>query len=350
MNNILPRQPDPAADEAASLWAARLEGGTLSAADRDALDAWLNADASHRVLLSRYCQFSADLEEQLLALVATGSVKLPPEPATETPAETAPALAPVIKVSRWNFPRIASVAVAAAAIALAVWIARPTPRIETIATAAAQRSAVTLPDSTRVELNARTSLTFELASSERRARLAAGEAFFTVAKDKARPFVIETPAGSVRVTGTVFNVRTDSPADLAVTVVEGSVQVRPGEPAATRNAAPYALTANDRLVALNGVVKKESISAGELDDTLAWREGKIVFRDVPLREALDCFARYHGKGIIPSSGVTAITKTLGGRFSIDDLEGFLTGLEETFDVRITHETNGTIRVSRRNEP
>lgn len=352
MNTTLSRQPDPAADEAASIWAARLEGGTLSAADRDALDAWLNADASHRALLSRYCQFSADLEEQLLALVATGSVKLPPEPAAET-VRTAPLeeLAPVIKVGRWNFTRVASVALAAAAaIALVVWVARPAPRVETIATAAAQRSTVTLPDGTRVELNARTSLTFERTASERRARLAGGEAFFTVAKDKTHPFIIETPAGSVRVTGTVFNVRTESPADLSVTVVEGSVQVRPSEPAAARDAEPYALTANDRLVALNGVVKKESISSGELEDTLAWREGKIVFRNVPLREGLERFARYHGRGIIPSPGAAAITKTLSSSYSIDDLEDFLTGLEEPFDVKIIHETNGTIRVNLRGEP
>ncbi len=351
MNTSLSRQPDPAAEEAASLWAARLEGGTLSAADRDALDTWLNADASHRPLLSRYCQFSADLEEQLLALVATGGVTLPPDPAAEASAETEPRLAPVIAVRRWNFSRIASVALAtAAAIALVVWIARPTLRVETIATAAAQRSKITLPDGTRVELNARSSLTFALTSSERRARLAGGEAFFTVAKDKTRPFIVETPAGSVRVTGTIFNVCTDSPADLAVTVVEGSVQVRPGEPASTRDAEPYALTANDRLVAVGGIVNHQSLSAAELEDTLAWREGQIVFRNVPLREALDRFARYHGRGIIPSSGVAAIRKTLGGHFSIDDLEGFLTGLEEPFDVKITHETNGTLRVSRRSEP
>src|SRR5437588_9057450 len=70
---------DPAADEQAAHWAARLEGGVLNAADRVALDAWLNEREDHRALLSDYCQFSADLEQQLPALVRTGAVKMPIE-------------------------------------------------------------------------------------------------------------------------------------------------------------------------------------------------------------------------------------------------------------------------------
>ena len=53
---------NPAADEQASLWAARLDGSVLSAGERVALDTWLSTDPAHRDLLSQYCQFSADLE------------------------------------------------------------------------------------------------------------------------------------------------------------------------------------------------------------------------------------------------------------------------------------------------
>ena len=333
----LHRQPDSAAEEQASLWAARLEGGSLTATDRDALDAWLNADATHRPLLSRYCQFSADLEEQLLALVATGAVALPPEPA------------PVHR--RWNFIWVASTALAAAAVmAFALWVARPGPRVETVATAAAQRSALTLADGTRVELNARTSLTAETDTAVRRVRLASGEAFFTVSKDQSRPFIVETPAGSVRVTGTVFNVRTDTPADLEVTVVEGSVQVRPGEPAAARSTESFALVAHDRLSAAGGIVKKQVLSTTELDDALAWRQGLVVFNGVPLRDALARFARYHGRSILLSPAADATNQHVSSQYSLDDLEGFLNSLPSAFDFRIDHESNGTIRVSLRNEP
>ena len=56
---------DPAAEDQAALWAARLDGSVLSTADRIALDAWLAVSPDHRTLLSRYCQFSADLEQQM---------------------------------------------------------------------------------------------------------------------------------------------------------------------------------------------------------------------------------------------------------------------------------------------
>ena len=59
------KHPDPAADEPAALWAATLDGSLMSATDRAALDEWLSAQPDHRALLSRYCQFSADLEQQM---------------------------------------------------------------------------------------------------------------------------------------------------------------------------------------------------------------------------------------------------------------------------------------------
>ena len=69
---------NPAADEQASLWAARLDGSVLSAAERIALDAWLAVDPVHRDLLSQYCQFSADLEQKLPALIEASALDLPP--------------------------------------------------------------------------------------------------------------------------------------------------------------------------------------------------------------------------------------------------------------------------------
>ena len=76
--NPSPAPISPAIDTDAALWAARLEGGTLDAADGNALDAWLAASPAHRAALSLYCQFSADLEVQLPALVAAGRVALSP--------------------------------------------------------------------------------------------------------------------------------------------------------------------------------------------------------------------------------------------------------------------------------
>jgi transmembrane sensor len=329
--NASPAPISPAIDTEAALWAARLEGGTLDAADRNALDAWLAASPAHRTALSLYCQFSADLEVQLPALVAAGRVALP----APAPRRT------------WSLKLLTSSAFAAvAAIALAVVLTRPAAP-EAHATAVAQRQTVTLADGTRIELNARTQLTVALGSAERRVRLASGEAFFQVAKDASRPFHVETPAGTVRVTGTSFNVLAESASALDVTVLEGSVAVSPAASTAFR-VAPFALTASDHLSLRSGsggIVNK--LSAATLANTLAWRQGAVVFDDVPLAEALARFAHYHDRRITASPDVASLR--LSARCQLDDLDGFFATLAELKPVQVTRDASGAYVVSHRSQ-
>lgn len=324
-----PSQPTSLqAEEQASLWAARLDGGALSAADRASLNAWLDADPAHRLLLSSYCQFSADLEQQLPLLAGIGDELSEHRTANKT--------ARLLSRSRWPL-WAGAMLTAAAAVAVVLWFAKPQDQFRSIATTVAQRQELTLADGTQAELNAQTALVVELKADERRVRLAAGEAFFHVSKDPNRPFFVETPAGSVRVTGTQFNVRTDPLAGLEVTVLEGSVQVRPGE-----SAAPRALTAGDQLVSDRAHVAVQALSAGELDNALAWRRGQIVFNGTPLREALARFARYHGRTLGASD--SAALQRVGGRYAIDDLNGFLGALEEALPVTVVRNLDGSVQV------
>ncbi len=324
---------DPSAEETASLWAARLDGSSLSAADRVALDSWLAENPAHRTLLSSYCQFSADLEQQLPLLEG---IKVPS-------AESSPA-PKTAQLSPWShWPAWAGVALtAAAAVALVFWLVRPTTQLANVATAVAERHELTLADGTRVELNAQTAMAVDFSRAERHVRLANGQAFFTVTKDPSRPFIVETPGGSVRVTGTRFDVRAESGSLFEVTVAEGSVQARPAQANS-----PYALGAGDRLEAgVRGVVV-HPLSTTELDDVLAWRHGQIVFHGTPLHEALARFARYHGRSLTATPA--AANLKVGGRFSLDDLDGFLAGIEDPLSVRVTRDLNGTIQVDLRSE-
>ena len=313
MKSFLSRSAS-AADEQASLWAARLDGGNLTAADHSALDTWLAENPTHRSLLSRYCQFSADLEENLLALVATGAVTLPPEDQ------------PLPGRRRWSLPWFAGTALAAAAaVAFVVWLARPGAQFESIETPAAHRRSLTLADGSRIELNARTSLRIANSRTERRVQLVTGEAYFVVSKDQKRPFIVETPAGSVRVTGTIFNVRSETASQLEVTVVEGSVQVRPTETGGTLSSDPVKLGAGDRLSTSAQGVVPETLSASDLEDALAWRQGQIVCNRMPLAEVAARYAHYHGRNIAVAPD--AANLSFGGKYSLDDLDGFFSALE-----------------------
>jgi transmembrane sensor len=323
---------NPLIEEQASLWAAKLDGSTLSASDRAELDAWLAAAPQHRAMLSQYCQFSADLEQRLPALVISGAVKLPAE-AVERPRRS------------WRLAWAGLGLAAAAAVAIAVWPTRPMQQTESVATSVAQRKTLELSDGSRVELNARTSLLVELGAKERHVRMADGEAFFTVAKDPSRPFIIDTPAGSVRVTGTVFNVHADTAAELKVTVVEGSVRVQPGVSAGGPSSEPAQLRAHDELTAVAGHTVVHQLSTSDLENALAWREGYIVFEGTPLRDALARLSRYHGRTITADPAIA--DQPIGGRFRLDDLDVFLQSIQDFLPVRVSTDSSGAIAVTPR---
>lgn len=319
-------------EEEAALWAAKLDGSSLTSPERTELDEWLAQDPMHRTMLSEYCQFSADLEERLPELVIAGAVKLPAE-AAQRPRRS------------WRMVWFPVGLAAAAAVAVAIWPSGSTQQTESVATSVAQRKVLDLSDGSRVELNARTSLLVELGTKERHVRMADGEAFFTIAKDPSRPFIIDTPAGSVRVTGTVFNVHADAATELKVTVVEGSVRVQPGAVAGGKASEPAQLRARDELTARAGSTNVRQLSEGDLENALAWRQGYIVFEGTPLRDALARLSRYHGRTITADPSIA--DQPIGGRFRLDDLDVFLQSLQDFLPVRVSTDSSGAIAVTPR---
>jgi len=328
---------DENTEDEAALWAARLEGAELTPRERADLASWLAGGPARSEALSGFCRLSQRLDRAVSELVASGAIEI------REPEQIRARLGP---------GRLLAAGLAAAALALGcVWFLGQSGRAESFSAPAGQRQTFTLSDGTRIELNANTSVVVENGRSERRVRLANGEAFFVVSKDKARPFIVDTPAGSVRVTGTIFNVLTETSSQLDVTVVEGSVQVRAGDGGPNAPAEPVGLGAGDRLSAVKGGVELSRLSDSDLDDALAWRQGKIVCKMMPLSDALALFAHYHGRVISVSPGAAALH--VGGRYSIDDLDGFLAQLElvqQDHKVRIDRGASGSIRVSLRAEP
>jgi transmembrane sensor len=315
-----PSPAPPGADETASLWAARLDGGELDAAARRELAAWLDQAPENRALLSRYCQLSADLERTLAPTLA---------PSDGNPGR------------RWVY---AALAVAAGiAVTFSFW--RPAAAPQELATLAAVQRTVILGDGTQVELNARTRLEFRDSGTERHVRLLEGEAFFSVSHDAIRPFFVESAAGTVRVTGTKFSVRSESTADLEVIVAEGSVELSaPGQ------AGKIILGAGNRGFSRAGQTGKEDLTRGAIEDALAWRDGKIVLNGLSLQETLERFGRYHDRRIDISPA--AAGKRPAGRLNLADLDGLLVTLNDpgnNLGVRATS-APGLIRVRLATEP
>lgn len=299
------------AEDEASLWAARLDGGNMNDGDRAALAAWLEADPRHRESLARYRELSAQIDGHLGRRAG--------EP------------------RRGVGPRLMPLLAAAAAIAILLMVFSGSP--QNFETKAAERHIATLADGSRVEMNAQTSIALAFDRSERRVRLIRGEALFTVTKDAVRPFVVETSAGVVRVTGTVFNVRSLRDERLEVTVLEGRVRVRGGE----ANVGDTALTPGAQAVIDGGRLSVRELGEEAAQDIAAWRQGQVVFQDTPLAEAVERFATYHGRAIRVDPAAADLR--LGGRHNLDDLAGFFSAVERVLPARVSHESSGAVRIS-----
>lgn len=307
-------------EQQAALWTARLETGGLSAAEQQALGDWLAADPEHRWVLSRYRELCATLAAQVPVLMDRGEV------------ETI-----VARAARGNRlrRRLGPILAAAAVLAVAAlgWGLRP----EKVETRGSERRALALDDGSRVELNARTSLKLDLGREARRIRLARGEALFQVTRDAARPFLVETPRGTIRVTGTVFNVRETASGAVEVTVLEGTVQVLLDEASF-----PTALAAGDQAVLGGTEVTVQRLSLDDAQNVLAWRTGQAAFVDSRLDEALARFAPYHAGPVTLSAEAAALR--VGGRYSLDDREGFLAAIEQAIPISVLRGEHGAVRI------
>ncbi|HUR60398.1 MAG TPA: FecR domain-containing protein [Opitutaceae bacterium] len=315
--NTEPRQADrERIENEAAVWAARLRGGGMTDADRTRLTGWLEQDSEHQFVLSRYRELASDLDHQL-----------------GTPGQGAILDNTIARRRRWRTATIAFAAAAAVAVLFFVLGGRP----REFATHTAERHVATLDDGSRIELNAQTQLAVAFTRHERHVRLTRGEAFFTVAKDANRPFVVTTPAGKVRVTGTVFNVRAARTERVEVTVLEGHVQVRP-------DAAPEsaALAAGEQAILAHDRVDVNTLAETAVQDAVAWRQGLAHFEDTPLQDVIDRFAAYHARTITVAPGVADMR--LGGRYSLDDLNGALETIERVLPVRVEREAGGAVRI------
>ncbi|MCD2422635.1 FecR domain-containing protein [Niabella pedocola] len=196
----------------------------------------------------------------------------------------------------------------------------------TLITARAQQYGIILPDGSKVWLNAATSLKFPVnfnGLKERRVELE-GEAYFEVAKDARKPFIVHSGRQDIKVLGTHFNVSSykDEP-EARTTLLEGSVKIngrqtlKPGEQAKV-----------DR----RGVVAISKVNA---DASVAWKNGYFEFNDENVYEIMTKVARWYDVQVI-YEGDMPLDKMKGAMSRFQNVSGVLGIMEATglFSFRI----------------
>lgn len=198
-------------------------------------------------------------------------------------------------------------------------------------TGTGQRTRVTLPDGSVVTLDAETELRLRSSATERRLDLIQGRAFFRVAHNPNRPFVVYADGKKVRAIGTAFEVSLDR-GNMVVTLTEGKVRVE------------GATTGSDGGADL--VPGRQLVVGSDLDWTLrrvdvaketSWTQGRLIFMHDPLSKAMADVNRYSTRKLVFEGG-TVPDRQIVGVFEAGDVEGFVKAIELQ---GIAHRTTST---------
>ena len=245
------------------------------------------------------------------------------------------------RVAPWM---LAAAACAAVVAPLALWRVaddRPAVRIaETpvYRTATGQRLMVTLSDGSRLTLDTDTRVRMAYTDTERRLVLERGQALFEVAKHQTRPFVVTAGAQAVTAHGTAFDVRLETGA-VHVALLEGLVSVA-GKGA---HAKPVAMVPDDVLTASAGGVSVRHLP-GSAERLASWSEGRLVFEDEALSQAVAEINRYSVQQIAIVDAAAGRVR-ISGAFRTGEVQPFLDALELGFPVSVDRHPNGSITIA-----
>lgn len=200
-------------------------------------------------------------------------------------------------------------------------------------------SLVPLQDGSSITLNTASKVRVELNERERYVDLTEGEAFFEVAKDVMRPFVVAAGDERIVAVGTQFSVRRDEH-DVRIVVTEGTVRVESLSDRSGNVLLPAGTIASIR----DGAVLLQTKPIPQTEEVLSWRTGYLTFRDTPLEQAIREFNQYNHQQMVTSDPALAEI-SLSGKFKATNCDAFVRLLEDGYAVRARRE-GATIMLSR----
>ena len=190
---------------------------------------------------------------------------------------------------------------------------------------------LTLADGTEVWLNAETEIRYPVQfTGDKRVVYLVGEAYFTVAPDKNKPFTVVSTHASVSVLGTQFNFRAyPDERDVQTTLVSGSVIMQ-----SEKYKQQIKLVPGEQ-----GVLEKNSakLMKQEVNTYLytAWKDGRFAFRDARLEDLFNILARWYDLSVFYQSPEAKDIRFTGDLNKTDDFKSILKIIEQNERVIFT---------------
>jgi transmembrane sensor len=353
------REMDPIEIRAAQ-WILERDRADFSAERRGALEEWLSADARHREAYLRFDEawrISAGLRAWR---PADGQISPHILPTRSGQPVTRRSSTGQVFSSRSPYSRaLLSLAASVLVMLLGVVTWEFWPPGTSYSTSIGGYERVVLDDGSILQLNTNTRLRVVLTERERRIRLDRGEAYFDVAHDRDRPFVVQAGNRQIVAVGTQFSVRREHD-DLRVSVTEGTVRLADtagteGSPnsgvadlhfplAATQPSDPNFLPAGTiARVPNTGPVRVEHRPLPELESQLTWRTGTLHFHNQPLSDVVAEINRYSRRQFVIADPALA-SLPFGGNIRATDQRSLIDALR-TLNIHV-EETHDALRISR----
>jgi ferric-dicitrate binding protein FerR (iron transport regulator) len=184
---------------------------------------------------------------------------------------------------------------------------------------------VVLPDQSKVWLNAASSLIYNTNMNISKERVVSleGEAYFEVAKDKARPFVVISKGQEVEVLGTHFNVNGyEDEMTTATTLLEGSVKVSAGDVKQILKPGQQAKSVGNTI----------NVSQADVETVMDWKNGDFFLNRVDFRTAMRKIARWYNVEVIYDKSVPTDIESSGYISRTNNLSAVLKLIEKSGQV------------------
>lgn len=318
-------------------WLLRLHSGDMSSLDQQAFERWYQQDSTHQQEYARLSVFWQELDliaEEVLADYGQDSHPV---------AAPGPASASM----HWPLRPVAWIAASLLLIMVLFGAQQLTwstanSIIEEYSSAKGELRKIVLDDGSTLELGPYSRVKVEFDERQRLVFLHSGEAYFRVAKEPQRPFIVKTLYGHSRAVGTEFEVRIGVER-VSVTVHEGIVEVavkgRSQEVSKShlRIGQSVSYGNNGRLSAVHDVAL--ALSA-------VWRNGSMVFEQQPLLEVVEELNRYSRKSIVIGDERLKTIK-VNGIFQGGEVDAVLGAIEASLPAELVHGEN---RITLRYKP
>lgn len=313
-------------DDAAARWAIRLDAGPLEPALQAELDDWLAQDPRAAGALLRAQAALVYLDR---GRATHGSAEYAGEYSTEYEAEFVGEFD--ARYEAVSLPRrrgFLAAMLASGALAAGIGLFALTPRSEYFSTTVGEVRKLPLADGSTATLNTASQLAVLLKPEQRQIDLEEGEAWFEVAPDKTRPFVVTAGDVHVRAVGTAFSVRRHK-GGVDILVTEGRVETWKGN-AGRRTL----LSAGERSFIPENVTDIMPVAATEeIERALAWRHGGLALNGEPLSYAVAELNRYNHTQITIDDPVLSRSPVVGF-FQTNNPQGFVKTIAEIMQADV----------------